>query len=146
MVFIKIIIFIFKLDRILHIDFYQLFSDKAIAMNIPVNIIGNSIGVKMGGNLQKNQRKLRIKALPTNLPDYIEIDISNLEIGQRVYIREILNDSYSFLQPDSTVVCQIRRARAALVEATLEDEDSDSEETGDSPETSAEASADKPAE
>ena len=100
----------------------------------------------MGGNLQKNQRKLRIKALPTNLPDYIEIDISNLEIGQRVYIREILNDSYSFLQPDSTVVCQIRRARAALVEATLEGEDSDSEETGDSTEAPAEASADKPAE
>ena len=128
-------------DRILHIDFYQLFNDKPIAMNIPVNIVGNSIGVKMGGNLQKNQRKLRIKALPTNLPDYIEIDISKLEIGQRVYIREILNDSYTFLQPESTVVCQIRRARAALVEATLDDEDEDSEDTGDSKEASAEGAA-----
>ena len=129
-------------DRILHIDFYQLFNDKPIAMNIPVNIVGNSIGVKMGGNLQKNQRKLRIKALPTNLPDYIEIDISKLEIGQRVYIREILNDSYTFLQPESTVVCQIRRARAALVEATLEDEDDEgSEETGDSKEAPADGAA-----
>jgi large subunit ribosomal protein L25 len=127
----------------LHIDFYQLFNDKPIAMNIPVNIVGNSIGVKMGGNLQKNQRKLRIKALPTNLPDYIEIDISKLEIGQRVYIREILNDSYTFLQPESTVVCQIRRARAALVEATLEDEDDEggSEETGDSKEAPADGAA-----
>ena len=125
----------------MHIDFYQLFNDKPIAMNIPVNIVGNSIGVKMGGNLQKNQRKLRIKALPTNLPDYIEIDISKLEIGQRVYIREILNDSYTFLQPESTVVCQIRRARAALVEATLDDEDEDSEDTGDSKEATAEGAA-----
>ena len=96
----------------------------------------------MGGNLQKNQRKLRIKALPTNLPDYIEIDISKLEIGQRVYIREILNDSYTFLQPESTVVCQIRRARAALVEATIEDEDDEgSEETGDSKEAPADGAA-----
>jgi large subunit ribosomal protein L25 len=97
----------------------------------------------MGGNLQKNQRKLRIKALPTNLPDYIEIDISELEIGQRVYIREILNDSYTFLQPESTVVCQIRRARAALVEATLDDDEDDesSEEAGDSKEITAEGGA-----
>ena len=133
-------------DRILHIDFYQLFSDKPIAMNIPVNIIGQSIGVKMGGNLQKNQRKLRIKALPTNLPDFIEIDITDLKIGERVYLREILNDSYSFLQPESTVVCQIRRARAALVEATLEGEVEDSEEGGDTTEASTEATAEKPAE
>ena len=133
-------------DRILHIDFYQLFSDKPIAMNIPVNIIGQSIGVKMGGNLQKNQRKLRIKALPTNLPDFIEIDITDLKIGERVYLREILNDSYSFLQPESTVVCQIRRARAALVEATLEGEGEDSEEGTDTTEASTEATAEKPAE
>jgi large subunit ribosomal protein L25 len=133
-------------DRILHIDFYQLFSDKAIAMNIPVNIIGQSIGVKMGGNLQKNQRKLRIKALPTNLPDFIEIDITDLKIGERVYLREILNDSYSFLQPESTVVCQIRRARAALVEATLEGEGEDSEEGTDTTEAATEATAEKPAE
>jgi large subunit ribosomal protein L25 len=133
-------------DRILHIDFYQLFSDKPIAMNIPVNIIGQSIGVKMGGNLQKNQRKLRIKALPTNLPDFIEIDITDLKIGERVYLREILNDSYSFLQPESTVVCQIRRARAALVEATLEGEGEDSEEGTDTTEAATEATAEKPAE
>jgi large subunit ribosomal protein L25 len=132
----------------LHIDFYQLFSDKPIAMNIPVNIIGQSIGVKMGGNLQKNQRKLRIKALPTNLPDFIEIDITDLKIGERVYLREILNDSYSFLQPESTVVCQIRRARAALVEATLEGEGEgeDSEEGTDTTEAATEAKAEKPAE
>ena len=61
-------------DKILHIDFYQLFDDKKIAMDIPVRLVGNAIGVKLGGNLQRNKRKLRIKALPTNLPDNIEID------------------------------------------------------------------------
>ena len=53
-------------DKILHIDFYQLFEDKEIAMEIPVHVVGNSKGVKAGGVLRKNSRKLRVKALPTN--------------------------------------------------------------------------------
>ena len=116
-------------DKILHVDFYQLFDDKQIAMDIPVRLIGNAIGVKLGGNLQRNKRKLRIKALPTNLPDYIEIDISELNIGDRVYITELKNENYEFLHPDNTVVCQVRRARAALVVETEDEEGEEGEET-----------------
>tara|TARA_B100001079_G_scaffold1361_1_gene1149 strand:- start:3486 stop:4100 length:615 start_codon:yes stop_codon:yes gene_type:complete len=116
-------------DKILHVDFYQLFDDKQIAMDIPVRLIGNAIGVKLGGNLQRNKRKLRIKALPTNLPDYIEIDISELNIGDRVYITELENENYEFLHPDNTVVCQVRRARAALVVETEDEEGEEGEET-----------------
>ena len=109
-------------DKILHIDFYQLFDDKKISMDIPVKLNGNPIGVKLGGNLQRNKRKLRVKALPTNLPDNIEIDISELNIGDKVYITELFNENYEFLHPDNTVVCQVRRARAALVVETEEGE------------------------
>ena len=65
-------------------------------MDIPLRLVGNAIGVKLGGNLQRNKRKLRIKALPTNLPDNIEIDISELNIGDRVYITELENQNYEF--------------------------------------------------
>ena len=123
-------------DKILHIDFYQLFDDKEIAMDIPVRLVGNSIGVKLGGNLQRNKRKLRIKALPTNLPDYIEIDITDLNIGDRVYITELENESYTFLHPDNTVVCQVRRARAAIVDEVESDEDEDEETEGEESEDS----------
>ena len=123
-------------DKILHIDFYQLFDDKEIAMDIPVRLVGNSVGVKLGGNLQRNKRKLRIKALPTNLPDYIEIDITNLDIGDRVYITELENESYIFLHPDNTVVCQVRRARAALVETVESDEEEEEETEGEESEES----------
>ena len=123
-------------DKILHIDFYQLFDDKEIAMDIPVRLVGNSIGVKLGGNLQRNKRKLRIKALPTNLPDYIEIDITDLNIGERVYITELENESYTFLHPDNTVVCQVRRARAAIVDEVESDEDEDEETEGEESEDS----------
>ena len=115
-------------DKILHIDFYQLFDDKKISMDIPVKLNGNPIGVKLGGNLQRNKRKLRIKALPTNLPDNLEIDISELNIGDKVYITELFNEIYEFLHPDNTVVCQVRRARAALVVETEEGEGEEGEE------------------
>ncbi|OUR93970.1 50S ribosomal protein L25/general stress protein Ctc [Flavobacteriales bacterium 34_180_T64] len=109
-------------DRILHIDFYQLFQDKEIAMDIPVHIIGTSKGVLNGGILRRNRRKLRIKALPTNLPDFIEADITNLKIGGKLYVTAFENDAYKFLHSDNTVVVQIKTARTA-VEDEEEDED-----------------------
>ena len=83
-------------DRILHIDFYQLFEEKEIALNIPVKLFGNSIGVKNGGVLRRNNRKLRIKALPVDLPDFIDIDLEPLNIGDKVYVGDLLNEKYTF--------------------------------------------------
>ncbi len=108
-------------DKILHIDFYQLFEDKEIAMNIPVHIIGTSKGVLNGGVLRRNKRKLRIKALPANLPDYLEADITKLKIGGKLYVTDFENELYTLLHSDNTVVCQVKTARAAVVE--IEDED-----------------------
>ena len=110
-------------DRILHVDFYQLFEDKEIAMDIPVHLVGNSKGVKNGGVLRKNNRKLRVKALPTNLPDFIEIDITPMKIGSKFYVRDLEQDKYRFLHTDNTVVCQIKTARAAIVDEVEEDEE-----------------------
>ena len=109
-------------DRILHIDFYQLFNDKPIAMNIPVRLNGNSRGVKNGGVLRKNNRKLRVKALPSNLPDTIEIDITPLKIGGKVYVGDLDQENYRFLHTDNTVVCQVKTARTAIAEDDDEDE------------------------
>ena len=115
-------------DKILHVDFYQLFEDKQISIDIPVKLNGNAVGVRLGGNLQRNKRKLRVKALPTNLPDSIEIDISELNIGDKVYITELSNENYEFLHPDNTVVCQVRRARAAMALTTEDEEGEEGDE------------------
>ena len=115
-------------DRILHIDFYQLFENKEIALDIPVLLKGSSIGVKNGGVLRRNNRTLRIKALPVNLPDLIEVDIAPLKIGDKVYIADLLNEKYNFLQTESTVVCQIKTARAAIVDEIEEEEGEEGEE------------------
>lgn len=110
-------------DRILHIDFYQIFDDKEVTMTIPVRFIGNSKGVRNGGVLRKNNRKLRVKALPDNLPDFIEADITELKIGNKLYVTALESDNYSFIHPDNTVICQVRTSRVAVADADDEDED-----------------------
>ena len=114
-------------DRILHVDFYQLYEDKEITMEIPVHIIGTSKGVLNGGVLRKNYRKLKIKALPANLPDFVEADITPLKIGSKLYITALENPNYKFLHPDNTVICQVRRSRASVADVAADDEDETTE-------------------
>ena len=110
-------------DRILHIDFYQLFEDKPVAMDIPVILEGNSRGVRNGGVLRRNNRNLRIKALPADLPDFIKIDITDLKIGGKVYVGDLDQEKYNILHTENTVVCQVKTARAAIVDEVDEEEE-----------------------
>ncbi|NJX17384.1 50S ribosomal protein L25, partial [Tamlana crocina] len=73
-------------DAIMHIDFYQIFEDKEISMEIPVHTKGVARGVKNGGVLRFNLRRMRVKGLPGNLPDFIEADITPLKIGNKLYV------------------------------------------------------------
>ena len=101
-------------DKILHIDFFQLFDDKEITMEVPVKVVGTSKGVLAGGVLRLNTRKLKVKALPKNLPDFIEADITPLEMGNKLYVTKLANDNYRLIHPDNTVVAQVRISRAAM--------------------------------
>ncbi|MFT5602689.1 MAG: large subunit ribosomal protein L25 [Flavobacteriales bacterium] len=127
-------------DRILHVDFYRLFEDKEIAVDIPVHIIGTSKGVLNGGILRRNRRKLRVKALPKNLPDFLEADITPLKIGGKMYVTALEGVDYTILHADNTVVVQIKTARTAVVDDSDEEELEEGEaaaEGGDSPEAEA---------
>jgi large subunit ribosomal protein L25 len=101
-------------DKILHIDFYQLHEDKEITMEVPVKVVGKSSGVMAGGVLRLNQRKLKVRALPANLPDFVEADITNLEMGNKLYITKLPVNNFKLLQPDNTVIAQVRISRAAM--------------------------------
>tara|TARA_R110002049_G_scaffold74988_6_gene193171 strand:+ start:1255 stop:1851 length:597 start_codon:yes stop_codon:yes gene_type:complete len=109
-------------DRIIHVDFYQLFDDKEITMNIPVKLTGTSPGVLNGGSLRFTNRKLKVKALPANLPDFISADISKLKIGSKLVVTSLFNDAYTFMHPDNTVVVQVRTSRNATVSEDDEEE------------------------
>lgn len=101
-------------EKILHIDFYQLHEDKEITLEVPVKITGNSKGVMAGGVLNLNLRKVKVKALPANLPDFVEVNISNLEMGNKFYVTDIATENYKLLHADNTVICQVRISRAAM--------------------------------
>lgn len=120
-------------DRILHIDFYQIFDDKEVTMNIPVHIVGNSKGVRNGGVLRKTNRVLRVKALPDNLPDYLEADITELKIGNKLYVGALASEEFTIMHPDNTVVAQVRTSRTAVVDEDDEDEDEGAAEGAEAP-------------
>ncbi len=120
-------------DRILHVDFYQIFEKKPITMEIPLQVVGASIGVLNGGTLRRPYRKLKVKAIPSKLPDFIEIDITPLKIGSKLYITELENEDYKFLHKDNTVVCQVRRSRLAIVDEEEGEEEEGTEEGADAP-------------
>ncbi|MBS1536056.1 MAG: 50S ribosomal protein L25/general stress protein Ctc [Flavobacteriaceae bacterium] len=101
-------------DKILHIDFFQLNESKEIMMEVPVKIVGTSPGVLLGGDLRLNLRRLKVKALPKNLPDYVEANISELQMGNKLYVTKLETNNFKLMHPDNTVICQVKISRAAM--------------------------------
>ena len=107
-------------DKILHVDFYQLSEDKEVNMEIPVVIEGSAPGVLLeGGTLEISKRKLKVRALPKNLPDFINVDISSLKLGNKILTADLESEGFSILHPENTVVCKVRTSRASM---SLEEE------------------------
>ena len=94
-------------DKILHIDFLRVFEDQMVKINVPVNISGNSIGVRNGGRLAINMRRTLIEALPANLPETIDIDITNIKIGQSIRVKDILLENIHFLNNSEDVIVAV---------------------------------------
>jgi large subunit ribosomal protein L25 len=109
-------------DRILHVDFYQIFDDKEVMMEIPVRVTGSSRGVRNGGVLRIVNRKLRVKALPANLPDFIEADITEMTIGSKLVVTSIEQEKFKIMHSDQAVICQVRTSRTAVVDEEEEEE------------------------
>ncbi|HBR11144.1 MAG TPA: 50S ribosomal protein L25 [Chryseobacterium sp.] len=110
-------------DRILHVDFYQLSEDKPVIMEVPVRIIGRAKGVVAGGVLRQSFRKLKVKAIPANLPDEIVVDVTPLKIGNKLYVEALKNDAYTFMHPDNAVVAAVKMSRNAMKGAAMDEED-----------------------
>ena len=112
-------------DRIIHIDFLQVFEDKEVTVNIPINFIGTPIGVRNGGNLLIRKRAIRTRAIAANLPDAININIEELKIGQFLYIGDVRDDKYTFLAGDKSVIVGVKTARGAIEDEETEEEAED---------------------
>jgi len=130
-------------DKILHIDFLEIFTDKAITVSVPVILEGASIGVKNGGNLMFRRPKIITKGLVANLPDAITISIEHLKIGMFVYIKDIIIEGCELIAPGNSVIVGVKTARAAVEEEVEEEEVAEGEEgaEGETPAEGAETPA-----
>ena len=103
----------FVTDRPLHVDFYQITEDKPVVMEIPIKLNGLAEGVKAGGKLTASVRKLKVKALYTNFPDTLDIDVTKLALGKSIKVEELQFDNLDIVTPKEVVVCSVRMTRAA---------------------------------
>jgi large subunit ribosomal protein L25 len=101
-------------DKVIHIDFLEVFEDKAIVVKIPVLITGRSKGIANGGTLRTAKKRLEIKGLPSAIPENIEIDITELRIGQSIKVGEIDAPGLTFLGADNAVVVAVKMSRAVV--------------------------------
>ena len=116
-------------DRVLHIDFLELIPGKPVTIAVPIKVTGVSKGVLAGGKLIRKKRKVRVKALQEHLPDNIVLDITDLEIGDAIKIRDIKLDNLELLDNprDMVVAVQVTRIAAGMEAGEEEVEEEEGE-------------------
>ncbi|HZK03492.1 MAG TPA: 50S ribosomal protein L25/general stress protein Ctc [Bacteroidaceae bacterium] len=125
-------------DNILHMDFYQVTDKKPIIMDVPIKLTGLAAGVKAGGKLTQALRRIKINALYTDIPEFISLDVTNMDIGSVIKVGDLSFNNFEFANPKNTVICSVATARVVLsveeeeVEEEKEIEEEEKEEHTDS--------------
>ena len=104
-------------EIVYHADFYELSDDKAVVMSIPVHTAGTSKGVMKGGKLVYKQKRLNVKAVPANMPSEVKLDITNLDVNQRIRVQDIACEGYEILNPKSSEVITVVSTRNVTADA-----------------------------
>ena len=100
-------------DTILHVDFYQIDEAKPIVMEVPVQMEGLAEGVKAGGKLVLQMRKLKVRALYNVIPERLIINVAHLGLGKTVKVGELQYEGLELLNAKEAVVCAVKLTRAA---------------------------------
>lgn len=128
-------------DNILHMDFAEVVAGKPVLVRLPVLLTGQSIGVKNGGVLRRNAKKLLVKGLVDALPDAIEVDITTMKIGTSVKVGDLEIEGVEFMETDNRVVVAIKTSRKAVT--TDDEEGEEGEATEGAEEGAAEGAAEE---
>ncbi|WP_185849350.1 50S ribosomal protein L25 [Blattabacterium cuenoti] len=110
-------------EKILHADFYKIDKFKPIILEIPIKSFGRSIGVAKGGEYYSSIRKLKVKADPYNMPEYVKLDINSLDIGDRITVKDLHNDQYTILHPSHTLIASVKNSRTTIKEVQEENQE-----------------------
>ena len=129
-------------DRMQHADFIELFDDKKVKVNVPVRTVGRARGVINGGRFAQIFRTLKVYAVPGQLPDAIEVDITNLKIGMSIRVKDLQTEGLEILNPPNAVVCAVKTARNIIEDEEEEEEELEEGEEGTEGEASSEGEGD----
>jgi large subunit ribosomal protein L25 len=133
-------------DKILHIDFIEVSDNKPAVVDIPVELSGNSIGIRNGGKLRQRRRLLKVKGLISDMPDVLAIDITDLNIGDSFKVRDIQYDKLEMLDPPQAMVVGVVSSRIAAKGMITVEEEPKAEKAEAEVKTETEAEASKKAE
>ena len=110
-------------DRVIHLDFLEISDDVPFKLSLPVRLEGFSRGVRNGGKLNQNFRKLRVFGLAKDMPDAVSIDITPIKIGDKVRVTDLSVSGLNFLDPKNAVVVGVQTARVIIEEEEEEEEE-----------------------
>jgi|TARA_B100001094_G_scaffold324484_1_gene377159 large subunit ribosomal protein L25 len=110
-------------DRVIHLDFLEISDDAPFKLSLPVKLEGFSRGVRNGGKLNQNYRKLRVFGLAKDMPDAVSIDITPIKIGDKVRVTDLSVSGLNFLDPKNAVVVGVQTARVIIEEEEEEEEE-----------------------
>lgn len=114
-------------DMLLHVDLLEIFDDKEVVVEVPVKLDGVSPGILKGGQVYLKTKKVKVKAVPANLPDFVTVDISKLDLGKSIKIREVKVDGFTIVTPEQVSVVSIIIPRALRGTLTTGGDDEDEE-------------------
>ena len=100
-------------DSILHMDFLEVNDKKPVVMEVPVTLDGHAEGVKAGGKLSLSMKKLKVKAIYTNIPERLVINVDNLGLGKTMQVGDLHFEGLELVNAKNAVVCSVQLTRAA---------------------------------
>ncbi len=118
-------------DKVLHIDFLEITKGKDVVVGLPVKFDGVAPGLIKGGKLQVKYRKLRVKGKIEDMPEFITLDVSKLDLGNSIKVRDLSLDKIQVVEIPNAVVVQVKMARGAG--AGEEEEEEEGEEGEEAP-------------
>jgi large subunit ribosomal protein L25 len=107
-------------EMIIHADFLSVSDDKPVVIEVPINVVGNSPGVRAGGKLVKKINRLKLKGLLKDMPDYVDVEISKLEIGQSAKVRDISVENIEIIDAPANAIVSVKTTRALMQAAAAE--------------------------
>ena len=134
-------------DQLYHMDFVEVFDDKPITVELPIHVVGVSIGIKNGGKSRQRRRVLKVRGLVEHMPEFLEMDITHLDIGDTLKVGDLSYDNLEVLDPPRAMIYSVVSSRVSMkgmeIEEPEAEEAAEGEEVAEGEEAPAEASAEE---